>query len=79
MALSEAIDMLRVLRTPNLRCPYKILYDSLLPEDKKAIDNAWEKGYSLNIIMRALRNEGYKTSNESLSAHRRGTCPCPKL
>lgn len=78
MALSETLDTLRELRTPGLKCPFKTLYDSLNQDDKKAIDNAFEKGYSLNIIMRALRSEGYKTSNESISAHRRGTCPCPK-
>jgi hypothetical protein len=59
-------------------CAYQTLYDSLSKEDQKAIDDAWEKGYSVNIILSALRSDGHKSSNESLRAHKNGTCKCQK-
>jgi hypothetical protein len=59
-------------------CAYQTLYDSLSKEDQKAIDDAWEKGYSINIILSALRSDGHKSSNESLRAHKNGTCKCQK-
>lgn len=59
-------------------CAYQTLYDSLSKEDQKAIDDAWEKGYSINIILSALRADGHKSSNESLRAHKNGTCKCQK-
>jgi ribosomal protein S5 len=45
---------------------------------QKAIDDAWAKGYSINIILSALRADGHKSSNESLRAHKNGTCKCQK-
>jgi hypothetical protein len=59
-------------------CAYQSLYDSLSKEDQKAIDEAWAKGYSINIILSALRSDGHKSSNESLRAHKNGTCKCQK-
>ena len=59
-------------------CAYQTLYESLSKEDQKAIDDAWEKGYSINIILSALRSDGHKSSNESLRAHKNGTCKCQK-
>jgi hypothetical protein len=52
------------------------MYDALSPENKKALDNAWAKNYSVNIILTALRSEGIKSSNESIRAHRHGLCKC---
>ena len=60
------------------RCPYEALYSSLSKEDQKALDDAWAKKYSINIILSALRADGHKSSNESLRAHKNGTCVCPK-
>jgi hypothetical protein len=59
-------------------CAYQTLYESVSKEDQKAIDDAWEKGYSINIILSALRSDGHKSSNESLRAHKNGTCKCQK-
>lgn len=59
-------------------CAYQALYDRLSKDDKKAIDDAWAKGIGVALIVRALRKEGHKTSNDSVRAHRAGTCKCPK-
>jgi hypothetical protein len=59
-------------------CAYLSLYESLPKEDQKALDDAWAKGYSINIILSALRADGHKSSNESLRAHKNGTCKCQK-
>jgi hypothetical protein len=79
MALADKIEQLLIERNrPNTHCAYKALYDSLDSKERKALDEAWAKGYSVNIILTALRSEGYKSSNESIRAHRTGTCKCPK-
>jgi hypothetical protein len=80
MALADKISE-QVLARKKIRvgyCAYQTLYDSLSKEDQKAIDDAWEKGYSINIILSALRADGHKSSNESLRAHKNGTCKCQK-
>ena len=59
-------------------CAYRIMYDSLSPADRKALDEAWAKGYSANVILMALRAEGIKSSNESIRRHKIGACKCPK-
>ena len=63
---------------PDTYCAYQSMYDSLTSENKKALDDAWAKGYSCNIVLMALRAEGIKSSNESIRAHRNGMCRCPK-
>jgi len=62
---------------PDSFCAYQVMYDSLNSEDKKALDDAWAKGYSKNIVLVALRAEGIKSSNEAIRAHRNGLCKCP--
>ncbi|NDB58597.1 hypothetical protein EB001_09140 [bacterium] len=59
-------------------CAYIVMYNELSPQDKKALDEAWEKGYSNNTVLQALRAEGIKSSNESIRAHRTGMCKCLK-
>jgi hypothetical protein len=59
-------------------CAYMMLYNSLGAEDKKALDNAWAKNFPTSVIVRALRQEGHKTSTDSIGSHRRGECKCPK-
>jgi hypothetical protein len=45
---------------------------------KKALDEAWAKGYSANIVLAALRQEGIKSSNEAIRMHKQGLCKCEK-
>lgn len=80
MALADKINE-QVLVRKKMRvglCAYQSLYDSLSKDDQKALNDAWEKGYSVNIILSALRSDGHKSSNESIRAHKNGTCKCQK-
>ena len=79
MTLRNTLDSLATNRkNSSTYCAYKALYDSLNKEDQKALDDAWEKGYSTNTILLALRSEGHKSSNESLRAHKNKVCRCPQ-
>jgi hypothetical protein len=80
MALSDKIQeqVGSRARLVSTYCPYQALYDSLPKDDQKALDDAWAKGYSTNIILNALRAEGHKSSNESIRAHKNGMCKCPR-
>jgi hypothetical protein len=59
-------------------CAYAKMYDALSSADKKALDEAWLKGFSQNVVLMALRAEGIKSSNEAIRRHRIGACACPK-
>ena len=52
------------------------MLEEMKPDDVKALENAWAKGYSQRLILQALRAEGYKTSNEAIRAHKTETCKC---
>jgi TRAP-type C4-dicarboxylate transport system substrate-binding protein len=79
MPLADKIEELLIEKNkPNNFCAYKAMYDALAPKDQKALDEAWQKGYSVNIVLTALRAEGIKSSNESIRAHRKGMCKCLK-
>jgi TRAP-type C4-dicarboxylate transport system substrate-binding protein len=77
MALADKLASMNGTLKENY-CAYKAMYDSLKPEDQKALDEAWAKGYSANVILNALRSEGIKSSNEAIRRHRMGACKCPK-
>lgn len=77
MALADKLkSMDRTLKTEY--CAYREMYESLNTADRKALDEAWAKGYSANVILMALRAEGIKSSNEAIRRHRIGACKCPK-
>lgn len=59
-------------------CAYQALYDNLPPEDKKALDAAWEVKLPVNIIITALRKEGHKVGKETMLNHRKGECKCQR-
>jgi hypothetical protein len=78
MALEDRLKNMADTRIrPDTYCAYQVMYDALNSLDKEALDNAWAKGYSQNIVLLALRAEGIKSSNESIRAHRNGLCKCP--
>jgi TRAP-type C4-dicarboxylate transport system substrate-binding protein len=54
------------------------LYNSLPKEDQKALDKAWDAQLPVSLIVKALRQEGYKTSQDTVRAHKKGECKCPK-
>jgi len=79
MPLADKIqELLTEKNKPNNHCAYKAMYDALSPKDQTALDEAWQKGYSVNVVLTALRSEGIKSSNESIRAHRKGMCKCLK-
>jgi hypothetical protein len=78
MALADKLEELANRPRKSNGCPYQYLYNNLPKEDQKALDAAWAKGIPTNLIVKALRQEGYKTSSDSIRAHRKGDCQCPK-
>lgn len=79
MGLADSIDKFsKNSRSYSQYCSYQMLYDRLPKEDQKALDEAWEKGLGVALVVRAIRKEGHKMSNDSVRAHRSGTCKCPK-
>jgi hypothetical protein len=62
----------------NQICPYMTTVNSMTAEDQKTLEEMWAQGISQRTILRLLRAEGYKTSNEAIMAHRKGECKCPK-
>lgn len=76
MALSDKLEEVNDLVIP--KCPYQTMVNNMNEADRIALQAAWDKGYSQRVILRALRSEGYKTSNEAILAHRTGQCRCPK-
>ena len=59
-------------------CAFQMLYLSLGKEDQKALDAAFAKNMPQSLIIKALRKEGHKASTDTLRAHARGECRCPK-
>jgi hypothetical protein len=79
MSLEKAIEELASKQKPYSKyCSWQMTINTLTDKDKKALEEAWAKGYSANIIVKALRAEGHKATAESIRAHRRGVCKCPK-
>jgi hypothetical protein len=77
MGLADKLEQIK--ETVNgTKCAYVLMIEAMPKEEREALETAWGKGYSQRIILRALRAEGYKTSNESITSHRQGNCKCPK-
>ena len=79
MSLGKSLEELKkTSRRSNKVCAYQVMYDNLSPQDKKALDEAWASDMPTNLVVRALRQEGIKTSGDSVRAHQKGICKCPK-
>jgi len=77
MGLADKIE--QISETVNgTKCVYQVMVDAMPKDEQEALQAAWDKGYSQRIILRALRSEGYKTSNEAIQGHRSGSCKCQK-
>ena len=77
MGLADKIEQINATANGN-KCVYQAMIDAMPKEEQEALQAAWDKGYSQRLILRALRSEGYKTSNEAILGHRSGSCKCPK-
>jgi hypothetical protein len=79
MALAKTLEQFSMnVKRISQYCAYQFLYNSLSKEDQKALDDAWAKDMPVSIVVKALRQEGHKTSMDSVRAHRKGECKCPK-
>ena len=78
MGFADNLNEISAKKKQSKDCAYVIMYKALAPEDQKALDQAWAKGYSANEVLMALRKEGIKSSNEAIRQHRIGACRCPK-
>lgn len=76
-ALQEIISKRNIRRSGGV-CSYQEMYDTLTASDKKTLDEAWQKGYPVSLIVQALRADGHKCSADTIRLHRSGTCRCPK-
>ena len=78
MVLYERLESLNKTTKKTGICAFQALYESLSKVDQKAIDAAFEIKMPTSLIVKALRQEGHKTSNDSLRAHLKGQCKCPR-
>ena len=79
MSLEKAIEELASKQKPYSKyCAWQMTINALSEKDRKALDEAFAKGYSANIIVKALRAEGHKTTAEAIRSHKKGMCKCPK-
>ena len=76
-ALQEIISKRNIRRVGGV-CTYQEMYDNLPADDQKSLDQAWEKGYPVSLVVQALRADGHRCSADTIRLHRSGTCRCPK-
>lgn len=60
------------------KCAYVLFLESMKEEDRKALEDAWANRIPQRVVLRALRAEGYRTSNEAIGNHKSGNCKCKK-
>ena len=79
MSLEETLqEFAKGNRKASLYCAYQTLYLSLGKDDQKSLDAALARNIPQNLIVKALSKEGHKASSDTLRAHVRGECRCPK-
>jgi hypothetical protein len=74
MSLENSIEEARY--KGNVVCPFARLIDQLSDADKKALDAAINKRLPDVTLATALRKEGYRIAEISISQHRKGLCRC---
>lgn len=74
MSLENSIEEARF--KGNTLCPFARLIDELNDADKKALDAAINKRLPDVTLATALRKEGYRIAEISISQHRKGICRC---
>ena len=74
MSLEDRLTQIVPVKT----CSYQRMLDAMPEADRAALIKAWENGTAQEVIYRALKAEGYKTSKDTIVAHKLGRCCCPK-
>jgi hypothetical protein len=77
MGLLDRFEEMIEAQRPVRVCAYMNMYESLSDKERQALDTAILKGYSQNLIIKALRAEGYKCSADTMRSHFKGFCKCP--
>jgi hypothetical protein len=75
MTLEDAIEKVRYKKQDS-PCPFGVIIEKLSKEDKDALHKAIEKRIPDVTLANALRKEGYRIAEISISTHRRGVCRC---
>lgn len=79
MSLGKTLEeIMKTSKRSHKVCSYQVMYNNLDSQDQKALDAAWKIEMPVSLVVRALRQEGIKTSGDSVRAHRKGLCKCPK-
>jgi len=76
MALDKAIEKHHYKHSTV--CTVAVLLENLSQEDKSTLLNAIKVGIPTSALVRALRDEGHKMSDNSFNAHRQERCKCAK-
>jgi hypothetical protein len=77
MALEDAIKEHTNNKNDSV-CAVGILIESLSETDKVTLVNAINNGVPTHSLVLALRQEGYRSSDNSFNTHRQGKCKCAK-
>jgi hypothetical protein len=74
MSLENSIEEARYKGTSI--CPFARMLNKLNDADKKALEAAIKKNLPDVTLATALRKEGYRIAEVSISHHRKGLCRC---
>lgn len=74
MALDESLT--KYVKSTVGLCPFANSIKNINKDDLKALNKAFDDGVSTLAIVYALRDEGFKVSKDTLSAHRKKACRC---
>lgn len=74
MALDKALER----QTSKLEsgCTVALLLEKLTITDQVTLTKALDSKIPTSAIVRAIREEGWKMSDNSMNAHRQGKCKC---
>jgi hypothetical protein len=75
MTLEDSIEQVRY-KKQDQPCPLGLIIEKLSKADQDALHKAIEKRIPDVTLANALRKEGYRIAEISISTHRRGVCRC---
>ena len=75
MTLEDSMEQVRYQKQDQ-PCPLGLIIEKLSKTDQDALHKAIEKRIPDVTLANALRKEGYRIAEISISTHRRGVCRC---
>lgn len=73
MALSDALTK---RKKPTRDCLWVALLETMSPEDTEAAAEHMDTGGPIDLLLQAIRDEGYHIGDSAAYRHRRGECSC---